>query len=76
MQYLFDGLEQVWLGRGVGGDAAVATQLEGGHEGVGSRLLLSAQAVLVLTQQLIQVQSQLGPVLQGGRGGERERGRQ
>lgn len=63
--YLLDGLEQVRFGWGVGGDAAMAAQLEGGHEGVGGRLLLFAQAVLVVSQQLVQVQDQLGAVLPG-----------
>ena len=61
--YLSDGLEQVRLVRGTGGDAAMATQLEGGHEGSGQALLLLGQAVLVIMQHLVQEQSQLGAVL-------------
>ena len=75
--YLLDGLEDVWFVGRAGRDAAVAAQLQGGHEHCGRVLLLAAQAFLVVVEQLVERENQLGPVLQrGGReaGGRRRRG--
>lgn len=61
--HLFYGLEQVLLVRRVGRDAAVAAELERGHENAHGVLLVFAQAVFVVVQHLVQVQRQLWPVL-------------
>lgn len=69
MTDLFDGLEQVLLVGGVGRDAAMAAQLQRRHEHAHGVLLVLGEALLVVVQQLVQVQRQLGAVL----GGERRR---
>lgn len=61
--YLFYGLEQILLVSCVGRDAAVAAQLERGHEHAHGVLLVFAQAVFVIVQHLVQVERQLRPVL-------------
>lgn len=49
--------------RRVGRDAAVAAQLERGHENAHGVLLVSGEAVDVVVQHLVEVQRQLWPVL-------------
>lgn len=61
--HLFDGLEQILLVRRIGRDAAVAAELERGHEDAHSVLLVSGEAVVVVVQHLVEVQRQLWPVL-------------
>lgn len=51
--------------RRVGRDAAVATELERGHEDAHGILLVSGEAVVVVVQHLVEVQRQLWPVLSG-----------
>lgn len=49
--------------RSVGGDAAMAAELERGHEYTHSVLLVFGEAVLVIVEHLVQVQRQLWSVL-------------
>lgn len=51
----------------VGWDAAMATQLERGHEDTHGVLLVFGEAVFVIVQHLIQVQAQLWSMLKRGR---------
>lgn len=51
--------------RRVGRDAAVAAELERGHEDAHGVLLVSGEAVVVVVQHLVEVQRQLWPVLSG-----------
>lgn len=60
---LFYGFEQILFVWSVGWDAAMAAELEGGHEHAHGVLLVFGEAVFVIVQHLVQVQGQLRPML-------------
>lgn len=69
--YLLYGLQQVLLVWGAGRDAAMAAQLQRGHEHAHGALLVFREAVSVVVQHLVQIQGQLRSVLRGGRAAKR-----